>query len=190
MCSAPPEAKNSTCASNPCSNGGTCVGGGDTFTCICKEGWEGATCEQSQFISLFHSDWPLVVCQVHIGSSREASFIQKQPHSRPPSGCFYIGSPLWFFLSHNITCVIMTKMLNNDQVRLINISTLNASPLGFLSNRRQRLQPPPLVRWHFYTLHRPQLTPPCTLFMANSNLSIPPNSQILTLHTELGGCVR
>lgn len=41
-------AKNSTCASSPCLNGGTCVGGGDTFTCICKDGWEGPTCAQSE----------------------------------------------------------------------------------------------------------------------------------------------
>lgn len=49
-------AKNSTCASSPCVNGGTCVGGGDTFTCICKDGWEGPTCSQSQFrMPLFFS---------------------------------------------------------------------------------------------------------------------------------------
>uniref|UniRef100_A0A3B3VLV2 Protein jagged-2-like n=1 Tax=Poecilia latipinna TaxID=48699 RepID=A0A3B3VLV2_9TELE len=33
-------AKNSTCDSDPCENGGTCVGG-ELFTCICKDGWEG-----------------------------------------------------------------------------------------------------------------------------------------------------
>lgn len=42
-------AKNSTCDSGPCENGGTCVGGGgEAFTCICKDGWEGPTCEQSE----------------------------------------------------------------------------------------------------------------------------------------------
>lgn len=40
-------AKNSTCDSGPCENGGTCVGGGDAYTCICKDGWEGPTCSQS-----------------------------------------------------------------------------------------------------------------------------------------------
>lgn len=40
-------AMNSTCDSGPCENGGTCVGSGDAFTCICKDGWEGPTCTQS-----------------------------------------------------------------------------------------------------------------------------------------------
>lgn len=43
------KAKNSNCAPNPCLNGGTCVGSGDSFSCICKEGWEGRTCTQSKF---------------------------------------------------------------------------------------------------------------------------------------------
>uniref|UniRef100_A0A7N8XRL2 Delta-like protein n=1 Tax=Mastacembelus armatus TaxID=205130 RepID=A0A7N8XRL2_9TELE len=40
--------KNSTCASSPCSNGGTCVGGGDTFInwfrCECAPGFAGPDC--------------------------------------------------------------------------------------------------------------------------------------------------
>lgn len=42
------KAKNSSCILNPCMNGGTCVGSGDSFSCICKEGWEGRTCTQSK----------------------------------------------------------------------------------------------------------------------------------------------
>lgn len=57
-----PSAKNSTCASGPCLNGGTCVGGGDTFTCICKDGWEGATCAQSEWIPPFTTPLPVHVC--------------------------------------------------------------------------------------------------------------------------------
>ncbi|KAB0398852.1 hypothetical protein E2I00_006046, partial [Balaenoptera physalus] len=37
-------AKNSSCLPNPCVNGGTCVGSGDSFSCICRDGWEGRTC--------------------------------------------------------------------------------------------------------------------------------------------------
>uniref|UniRef100_A0A671SDD0 Delta-like protein n=1 Tax=Sinocyclocheilus anshuiensis TaxID=1608454 RepID=A0A671SDD0_9TELE len=40
-------AKNSSCLPNPCENGATCVVTGDSFTCVCKEGWEGLTCSQS-----------------------------------------------------------------------------------------------------------------------------------------------
>lgn len=55
-------AKNSTCDSGPCQNGGTCVGGGDAFTCICKDGWEGPTCAQSTSLSAIlscsgHKGW-------------------------------------------------------------------------------------------------------------------------------------
>ncbi|KAH0620314.1 hypothetical protein JD844_020560 [Phrynosoma platyrhinos] len=45
------KAKNSSCTPNPCLNGGTCVGSGDSFSCICKEGWEGRTCTQSKYIN-------------------------------------------------------------------------------------------------------------------------------------------
>lgn len=33
---------------SPCENGGTCVVDGDSFSCLCKEGWEGATCSHSE----------------------------------------------------------------------------------------------------------------------------------------------
>uniref|UniRef100_A0A6Q2XBJ5 Delta-like protein n=1 Tax=Esox lucius TaxID=8010 RepID=A0A6Q2XBJ5_ESOLU len=39
--------KNSSCLPNPCQYGGTCVTSGETFTCVCKEGWEGDTCTQN-----------------------------------------------------------------------------------------------------------------------------------------------
>ncbi|KAG8514465.1 Protein jagged-2 [Galemys pyrenaicus] len=43
-----PAAKNSSCLPNPCVNGGTCVGSGDSFSCICRDGWEGRTCTHSE----------------------------------------------------------------------------------------------------------------------------------------------
>lgn len=46
-------AKNSSCLPSPCENGGTCVVMGDSFICVCKEGWEGATCSHSESLHLF-----------------------------------------------------------------------------------------------------------------------------------------
>uniref|UniRef100_A0A7N8XXP7 Delta-like protein n=1 Tax=Mastacembelus armatus TaxID=205130 RepID=A0A7N8XXP7_9TELE len=43
----PGETKNSSCLPSPCENGGTCVVDGDSFSCVCKEGWEGATCSHN-----------------------------------------------------------------------------------------------------------------------------------------------
>ncbi|KAL3252571.1 hypothetical protein MRX96_054871, partial [Rhipicephalus microplus] len=34
-----------SCASNPCSHGGTCIGRFNAFTCICPPSWEGLRCE-------------------------------------------------------------------------------------------------------------------------------------------------
>lgn len=34
-----------SCDSSPCLNSGTCVNSGDSFTCICQEGYEGAVCD-------------------------------------------------------------------------------------------------------------------------------------------------
>ena len=36
------------CAPNPCLNGGTCLFGTTTFTCICEVGYEGERCEISE----------------------------------------------------------------------------------------------------------------------------------------------
>lgn len=48
----PRPAKNSSCLPSPCANGGTCVGSGDSFSCICRDGWEGRTCTHSERIIL------------------------------------------------------------------------------------------------------------------------------------------
>lgn len=39
-------AKNNACKPNPCKNGATCVNTGTTFTCVCREGFEGPHCER------------------------------------------------------------------------------------------------------------------------------------------------
>lgn len=49
-------AMNNTCDSQPCANGATCVGGGGTFTCICKDGWEGPTCTESKTMPTYPND--------------------------------------------------------------------------------------------------------------------------------------
>ncbi len=46
-------AMNSLCESGPCLNGGTCIGGGSVFTCICKDGWKGPTCAQGKATPTF-----------------------------------------------------------------------------------------------------------------------------------------
>lgn len=37
----------SACYKNPCMNAGKCVTAGDTFNCICTDGFTGSTCEGS-----------------------------------------------------------------------------------------------------------------------------------------------
>lgn len=49
---APPSADINDCESNPCRNGGTCIDGINSYTCICSGGWEGAHCETSASGSL------------------------------------------------------------------------------------------------------------------------------------------
>ena len=36
------------CISDPCQNGGTCKDEGNRFTCHCKDGYNGRTCENGQ----------------------------------------------------------------------------------------------------------------------------------------------
>ncbi|XP_068022667.1 fibulin-7-like [Melanerpes formicivorus] len=33
------------CSSNPCANGGTCVDGDQSYTCLCPRGWSGPSCQ-------------------------------------------------------------------------------------------------------------------------------------------------
>ena len=36
------------CESNPCKNGGCCIDGVDSYTCICSPGYTGHDCETGQ----------------------------------------------------------------------------------------------------------------------------------------------
>ncbi|OWK03066.1 JAG1 [Cervus elaphus hippelaphus] len=54
---APPSADINDCESNPCRNGGTCIDGVNSYTCICSGGWEGAHCETSASGSLGRQRW-------------------------------------------------------------------------------------------------------------------------------------
>lgn len=40
-------AERRACDSSPCKNGATCVNTGDGFTCLCQDGWDGATCQNN-----------------------------------------------------------------------------------------------------------------------------------------------
>ncbi|NWH75955.1 FBLN7 protein, partial [Piaya cayana] len=33
------------CSSNPCANGGTCIDGNQSYTCLCPRGWSGPSCQ-------------------------------------------------------------------------------------------------------------------------------------------------
>ena len=46
----------SPCLDAVCFNGGTCVGDGDTYSCYCRDGFEGNFCEQSEYaVIVFYS---------------------------------------------------------------------------------------------------------------------------------------
>ena len=48
------------CHPEPCSNGGTCVGLGDTFRCRCPVRFSGETCDEGKFI------FAMIVCYITI----------------------------------------------------------------------------------------------------------------------------
>lgn len=41
------------CNQFPCENGGTCINNQGSFTCICKEGWDGPTCQNGKFFNKY-----------------------------------------------------------------------------------------------------------------------------------------
>ncbi|NWH64300.1 FBLN7 protein, partial [Geococcyx californianus] len=44
------------CSSNPCANGGTCMDGNQSYTCLCPRGWSGPSC-QSPIYACRCPDW-------------------------------------------------------------------------------------------------------------------------------------
>lgn len=77
-------AMNSSCESGPCLNGGTCIGGGSVFTCICKDGWEGPTCAQGKTTPTYL--FPLAF-----------SLVRKYPLTKPCAFVIVIYSHMYSF---------------------------------------------------------------------------------------------
>ena len=39
------------CSSNPCQNEGVCMDGVNSYTCQCRDGYSGANCETSEYLT-------------------------------------------------------------------------------------------------------------------------------------------
>lgn len=103
-----PSARNNSCLPNPCLNGGTCVGSGDSFSCICRDGWEGRTCTHSELgVRASGEAWgavcggapwvcPLLPLPMHVPTApvHQSTVVpQDLPRSRPPA--LQPHSPPW-----------------------------------------------------------------------------------------------
>ena len=53
---------NNDCSLNPCHNGATCVPTGSSYTCLCKDGYEGTQCELSKLTNTFLKD--IITCSI------------------------------------------------------------------------------------------------------------------------------
>ncbi|NXK56084.1 FBLN7 protein, partial [Chauna torquata] len=58
------------CSSNPCANGGTCVDGNQSYTCLCPRGWSGTSCQS-----------PVYAC-INSSFSRQPRCAEGRPGSR------------------------------------------------------------------------------------------------------------
>ena len=87
-------AKNSSCLPNPCVNGGTCVGSGDSFSCICRDGWEGRTCTHSEL-----GGWRHQGAAVGVGwcgpTLSPASWSCPHPDSAPSTHSLCLAAEAW-----------------------------------------------------------------------------------------------
>lgn len=104
-------AKNSSCLPSPCENGGTCVVDGDSFSCVCKEGWEGATCSHSE------------------------SLHPPPPHNQKEFWCSYLGdsSPLARFQTKRSAGII--SVINNLSLSVAkNIMRISLQTLHYSAN--------------------------------------------------------
>ncbi|NXA24645.1 FBLN7 protein, partial [Ibidorhyncha struthersii] len=66
------------CFSNPCANGGTCVDGNQSYTCLCGRGWSGPSC-QSPIYACRCPDW---VTLSNASFSRQPRCAEGRPGSR------------------------------------------------------------------------------------------------------------
>ncbi|NXN45661.1 FBLN7 protein, partial [Rhinoptilus africanus] len=66
------------CSSNPCANGGTCVDGNQSYTCLCHRGWSGPSC-QSPIYACRCPDW---VTLSNASFSRQPRCAEGRPGAR------------------------------------------------------------------------------------------------------------
>lgn len=104
------KAKNSSCIPNPCMNGGTCVGSGDSFSCICKEGWEGRTCTQSK-ASLLYSLELLGVSSTELLIETEQAYSVQVPKYLNHSGWEVDGKMMPWLMNEELVMFLFLSSL-------------------------------------------------------------------------------
>lgn len=98
--------RNSSCLPNPCENGGTCTVHGGSFRCVCKEGWEGATCSHSESPQPLRGKCP----KDHDRNLIEMSCFLPDPLQTPTTAFHSLGMSLSDERTHTSSCVFMSHL--------------------------------------------------------------------------------